>query len=120
VFTKTSTLVVSSKTETDTLINKLSVFYGKTSDNFNKLPVPIWVYQKEVKLIICKPIALIFLQIASVKQSLFLSNQITHKTAPLIVSTITTFFKGMDESIYRKSCKLVYVKVKLLYLTTHC
>jgi hypothetical protein len=112
--TKSSTSVTTSKSCTGTWRNKSSVFYGKMSDNFSKLSVPVWVRQKEVKLIICKPIALIFLQIASVKQSLFLSNQITHKSAPLTLSLMTTSFKGMDESNYHKFCKISACKGKVL------
>jgi hypothetical protein len=77
------------------------------------------VYQNVAKPIICEPIVLIFLHVASVKQSLFLSNHIIHKTTPLTVS-IRIVFKEMEQSKYHKSYKQTPKNLKLLCLAIHC
>jgi hypothetical protein len=82
--------------------------------------VSVLVHQKETKLIICKPIDLIFLHLVLLKQNMFLSSQITHITAPLTVSIRTTSFKGILESKYHRLARPIPVKVKLLCVAIHC
>jgi hypothetical protein len=72
-----------------------------------------------IKLIIFSPKDLKEEGATLLKIILFLSNQITQQTAPLINSTKHLSFKGIQQSISHKSSKELPLKVKLLNLAIH-